>query len=194
MIFFKQRKLNRLRKKVGILSSNRLTNPVSDSLVKKEINLYKKLAVVYDSLTKSKKFPFAREMAIESYRLASELGDSEASRIVGQRLLEKGQFWDGMTDTLYFDQVHDSYKKTCFDAAVLFLKTASDKGDAIGKRLLGVAYVNGFGVEIDMDQGLKLIMESLDLENAWPRSAQIFAELGLNKPDFFTKLMSMKVS
>ncbi len=194
MLYFKQRKLNRLRHKVGLLSQNRLTNQVSDSAVTKEISLYKKLAVIYDYLTKYPKFPYAREMAIESYRLASELGDCESTRIVGERLLEKGKFWDSMSDTLYHDQMHDNYKKHCFDEAISFLNTASDKKDAIAKRLLGAAYVNGWGIEIDMDVGLKLIMDSLDIENAWPRSSQIFAELGLNKPEFFTKLMAMKAS
>lgn len=194
MIFFKKFRLNRLRKKVGHMCQNRLTNDVSDSLLQKEIVLYKKIGIVYDAMYRSKKHPYVREMAIESYRLAADLGDVEGMRIVGERLLDFGKFWDSMSNTLYYNEIHDTYKKQYFDEGFRYLNTANELDDIISKRLLGLSYINGWGVESDVDKGLGYIIESLDIENAWARSSSIFAELGLDKPEFFTKLMSMKRS
>ncbi len=192
MIFFKKIKLNRLRKSVGFLCENRLTNDVSDTILQKEITSYKKIGRIYDAMYRSKKFPYVREMAIESYRLAADLGDVEGMRTVGERLLEFGKFWERMEGTLYYNEVHDTYKRHYFDEAFLYLNTANDLDDVISKRLLGLSYINAWGVESDVDRGLTFIIESLDIDNAWARSSKIFAELGLDKPEFFTKLMSMK--
>ena len=192
MILFKRFKLNRLRKKVGILCQERLSNEVSDAAITKEIMLYKKIGKIYDAMYRSKKFPYVREMAIESYRLAADLGDVEGMRIVGERLLEFGKFWESMAGTLYYNEVHDTYKRQYFDEAFLYLNTANDLNDVISKRLLGLSYINAWGVGIDVDKGLTYIIESLDLDNAWPRSSAIFSELGLDKPEFFKKIMSLK--
>ena len=194
MILFKKIKLNWLRKKVGILCQERLTNDVPDAEIQKEIALYKRIGKIYDAMYRSKKFPYVREMAIESYRLAAELGDVAAMRIVGERLLEFGKFWEGMEGTLYYNEVHDAYKKQYFNEAFLYLNTANDLNDVLSKRLLGLSYINAWGVEADVDKGLTYIIESLDLENAWPRSSAIFAELGLDKPEFFKKIMTLKRS
>lgn len=193
MIFFKKRKLARLLKKVEGLSHNRLTNSVSDSVLRREINLYKKLAALYRQLSVSKLYPFAKEQAIECLRLASSLGDLEAMRQVGQHFMEQGKFWYSLADTIFYDEAaHLQYQRACFDEAFTFLNTANSQDDILAKRLLGVLYVNGWGTDSDVDKGLKLIMQSLDMANEWPQSSVIFAELGLNKPEFFTKLMALK--
>lgn len=192
MILFKRFQLNRLRKKVGILCQERLSNEVPDAAVQKEIVLYKKIGRIYDAMYRSKKFPYVREMAIESYRLAADLGDVHSIRTVGERLLEFGKFWESMEGTLYYNDVHAVYKRQYFDEAFLYLNTANDLDDVISKRLLGLSYINAWGVEADVDRGLTYVIESLDLEDAWPRSSAIFAELGLDKPEFFKKIMSLK--
>lgn len=192
MLFFKKRKLGRLLKKVELLSQNRLTNPVADSVLKKEINLYKRIAYIYDALVTYPQYPYAREQALECYRLVADLGDVESMRMVGQRLMDKGKFWQTYVGTFFEVEQHKIYQKQLFVEAYSFLNTATGHDDAVAKRLLGVLYVNGWGVEADIDKGLQYIIASLDEANDWPRSSVIFEELGLNKPEFFTKLMAIK--
>ena len=193
MLFWKKRKLNKLLKKVALLSEIRSTNNVADAVLKREIEMYKKIAVIYLSLVGSRDFKFAKESAYECYRLTAKLGDVESMRVLGEYRLDEGKFWSGYDGTYLNDpEIHPKYAKRCFEEAVSLLKTASNLEDAPSRRLFGLMHVNGWGMEVDIDEGLKLIVNSLDLENSWNDSSRIFAELGLNKPEFFAKLMSMK--
>lgn len=194
MIFFKKFKLGRLRKKVHHLSQIRQTNDVSDLVLNKEILIYKKIGKIYDAMQPNRKFPYLREMAIESYRLAADLGDLESMRIVGERLLNLGKFWESMDNTLYFNKIHEVYKKNYFDEAFKYLNSANDLGDILSKRLLGLSYINGWGGVCDVDKGLNCIVQSLDLEDSWSRASQIFSELGLDKPEFFSKLTKLSMA
>lgn len=56
------------------------------------------------------------------------------------------------------------------------------------KRLHGLCYINGWGVEVDKKRGFELIVESIEQENSWDKVPQIFAAMGLNKPEFFSAL------
>ena len=193
MLFLKKGKLGRLIKRAGLLTKNRQTNAVADNVLKKEIRLYKEIAALYDLLAGTSDYPYGREQATECYRFTSTLGDIESMRIVGQRKMEDGKFWTSLTTAIFYDsEVHEKEKNLDFDEAFKFLNTANNHEDVLGKRLLGVLYVNGWGVDADIDKGLKLIIESLDIGNEWQNSSKIFEELGLNKPEFFTKLMAMK--
>lgn len=189
MIFFKRRKLNRLLKKLQLLSDARLSGTVSDSAISREAKVLMKVGGIYDSLFKAKQFPMSKERALECYRLSANLGNAQAAQIVGERFLEQGKFWISLKDTIYYDpEVHDVYAERAFHEAYSYLNTADKLGDIIGKRLLGVLYVNGWGIEADLDKGIELVMESLNMANEWNRSAVILSELGLTNPEFFKKL------
>ncbi len=41
---------------------------------------------------------------------------------------------------------------------------------------------------MDKKRGFDLIVDSIDQENSWDKVPQIFAALGLNKPEFFSQL------
>ena len=192
MIFFKRRKLNRILKKMGLLSDARKSDTVPDSAIKREIGYLKKAAAIYDTLVLNKAYPFAKEQAIECYRLAANLGDPESAQVIGERFLNQGKYWLDLEQTIYYDpDIHPVYANRCFEEAYAFLNTADKRGDVIGKRQLGVLYVNGWGVEENVDKGIELVMESLNIANAWSESAAILADLGLTNPEFFKKLTLM---
>lgn len=191
--FFKIRKLKRLLKKASLMYGHRLNNPVSDTVLAREISLYKKIAALYDALKYSPTYPFGREQALQSYRMAADLGDVESMRIMGQRLLEQGKFWLSYADTIFENKVHALYASRSFESAFAFLNSATKQHDPQAMRMLGMMYINGWGIEADVDKGIKLIVDSIEIEGAWQRSTEIFNELGLmSQPEFFTKLMAIK--
>jgi TPR repeat protein len=192
MNVFTRSKLKRLGKKVALMHKHRQANQVDNAALAKEIKFYKQIATIYDKYNFDKQCPDARNYALENYRAAASLNDSEAQYIVGQRLMAQGTFWVEMKDTIYNDEAHDVYAKHYFKESVAFLRKAKENESILAERLLGVAYINGWGVELDVDEGSKLLVSSIDKENAWERASEIFTGLGLNKPEFFSKLMMMK--
>ncbi len=192
MSLFSSSKISRLLKKIESLYQARLNAEVSDSQLAKEITYYQKLADIYDSNQYNKAYPYAKELAIESHRAAAELGDAHSQYVVGQRLLEQGKFWASIKEAFYQNQATKDYAKNAFSEAFKFLKSAHEQDNFLATRLLGVSYVNGWGVDMDVDKGAKLLVESIDKEGSWDKVSTIFSELGLNNPEFFSKFMSIK--
>lgn len=186
---FTRFKINRLVKKLKVMQQNRIHNPVSDEILKKEIAGYKKLASIYRSLHGKKKYPFAHEMELECYRAAAMLDDAEFQFLLGKALLEKAKFRQELQENPIFAnpsnerQIHQLYEE-----AHAYLMTAEKLHHIEAKRLQGLCYINGWGVQQDKKKGFELIVDSIEQENSWDKVPQIFASIGLNKPEFFSAL------
>ncbi len=181
-----------MTKKATAMHHHRENNAVSDIAIKKEIVLLYEIAKVYEKHQFHKKFPRAREYALEAYRAAASLNDSNAKYLVGKQLLEDGKFWDSLQNTLFMCNAHQKYAAAAYEEAFAYLEAAEASGHPLAKRLKGLAFVNGWGVIKDNDKGFALIVDSIDQENAWDRATKIFEEIGLNKPEFFSSIMSIR--
>jgi|GEM_PF-820234 len=189
-----RRKLKSLAKKITQMERNRQNNPVSDILNKKEILMLYEMAKLYDKYQFHKKFPHAKEYALGCYKVAAALNDREAQYIAGERLMEEGKFWDNLKNTFYASKTHARYAEETYKEAFVYLDAAETAGHPLAKRLKGLAYINGWGVEKNNDHGFSLVVESIDQENAWDRATKIFEAIGLNRPEFFSSIMSIRQS
>lgn len=185
-------RVNSIKKKIEPLYKKRLESSATDIEIKKEIALHKKLIDIYKKKRFSKRFPHAAIYIREGYRVAANLNDAESQYELSKILFEKGRFWDDMKKSIYAAKIHDTYAKECYREAFAFLQAAEDQGHALAKRLHGQAYINGWGIQSDEDRGFKLIVASIEQEKAWDKATQIFEELGLNKPEFFSSIMDIK--
>lgn len=193
-MLFKQSKLKRYYKKAKSMYEYRQNNQVSDAILKKEIDLYMGMAAIYDLLVGCKKFPHAKLQAIENIRAAAEIGDVNAQYEVGERLYHAGKFWYELQSSIYKARSQQKYMDTIFLEAYGYFEMAGTRGMAKANRMRGVMMINGWGCDRNTETGLKLIVDSIEQEGAWERSTQIFGELGLNKPEFFSAIMTMRKS
>ncbi len=191
-LFFVRWKLKSLTKKVTAMASFRQHNPVSDSVIAHEIALLYSIAKIYDKYSFHKKLPHAREYALETYRAIAALKDVNAQYIVGMRLLENGKFWDSLQITIYACKAHKKYAADAYAEAFVYLDAAESAGSPLAKRLKGLALINGWGVEKNNDAGFALVVDSIEQEGAWDRTTKILEETGLNKPEFFSSVMSIR--
>ncbi len=150
------------------------------------------LAQVYDEMSYDKDHPYAKERALEAYRQAALLGCADSLCICGERFLEKGKFWDKLQQEPLGNPVQQKYAANAYQEALHFLQEAQKLKHAGALRLQGLAYVNGWGVEVDTDKGYQMVIESIDWENAWDRATEIFTQVGLNNPEFFAALGNLR--
>jgi hypothetical protein len=190
--FFIRWKLKSMTKKATAMLRFRQNNQVSDIVIAKEITLLYAMAKVYDKYQFHKKLPHASEFAFECYRAIAALKDVNAQYVVGQRLMEKGKFWDSLQTTLFACNAHKKYAADAYAEAFVYLDAAEAEGQPLAKRLKGLAMINGWGVEKDSDKGFALVVDSIDQERSWDRATKIFEETGLNKPEFFSSIMSVR--
>jgi len=190
--WFIKLKLKSKLKKATAMHNQRQNNAVSDLIVKKEIVLLYEIAKIYEKQQFRKKFPHAADYALETYRVAASLSDINAQYIVGNKLLEKGKFWDSLQKMIFACSAHKKYAEAAYEEAFVYLDSAEAGGHPLAKRIKGLAYVNGWGVEKNNDHGFELIVDSIDQEHAWDRATKIFDEIGLNKPEFFSSIMSIR--
>jgi len=189
MHFFKKFKIKRLTKKIKSLQQSRIHNQASDEALKNEIALYHTLAGIYESLRGKKKFPFAHLMTRACYRASSTLDDSSAQYILGKDLLEEAKFRENLqVDEVFVSSSNERHMKELYDEALAYLEAAEQLNHIEAKRLHGLCYINGWGVPSDKKRGFDLVVASIDEENSWDKVPQIFASLGLNKPEFFSAL------
>lgn len=185
---FQKMKLNSLQKKAKKLHDIRESGANVD--VKNEIAVQNELGKFYDAHPYDKNYPDAELYALECYRLAANLGDTQAQYICGQRLFDKARFWENWSLGMYGAAIHKTYAARYYEEAFTYLQEAENGGHALAKRLRGLAYINGWGLEKNVDTGFKLIVASIEQEGAWDRATKIFEELGLNKPEFFSMLLT----
>lgn len=189
MNFFTKFTIRSIKKKLKAMKHNRLLNPVSDAATIKEIGLYMNLAKVYQSVKNKKKFPFAELMATECLRAAASLDSADAQYTLGSKLLEEGKFRAQLEqEELFANASNERQEKQLYEEAHAYLLAADNLGHIEAKRLRGLCYINGWGVHPDKKKGFDLIIESIDKENSWDKVPQIFASIGLNKPEFFSAL------
>ena len=190
MIFFKRSKIKRLSKKIKALKLNRVHNQPSTAALKKEAALYHQLAKIYRALEGKKKYPFAHEMVVECYRSSAAIEDSEAQFILAKYLLDAAKFRETLQlEGIFASELNEKVRDQHLAEALVFLKMAIDLNHIQAKRLYGLCYINGWGVPVDQDKGFEFVVSSIEQEGSWDKVPQIFAAIGLNKPEFYTALM-----
>lgn len=190
---FKQLKMNRLTKKLKSMQANRVHNQPSDEILAKEVALYHELAGHYSARIGNKKYPHALVMKIACLRAAADLDDSVAQYQLAKQFLEEAKFRNELqVAELFASSANERQMKQLYEEALVYLKNAEKLGHVEAKRMHGLCYINGWGVEADKDKGFELVVESIEQENSWDQVPQIFAEIGLNKPEFFSALMKRR--
>ncbi len=192
-MYLKRFKIRRLTKKIKAMQQYRVHNQPRDENLAKEIALYHALAGIYNSLIGHKSYPHASEMASACLRAAATLDDSMAQYEIGKKLLEEAKFRDQVQrDGVFASSSNERYAQQLFEEALLYLQAAEKLGHVEARRLHGLCYINGWGVDADKDRGFELVVQSIEQENSWDKVPQIFAAIGLNKPEFFSALMQRK--
>ena len=182
-------KINRLTKKLKSMQQSRVHNQPSEEVLKKEIAGYHSLAAIYSSLQGNKKYPFARVMILECYRAASVIEDPIAQYLLGKSLLDEAKFREDLQiKGVFANPSNERQMKQYYEEALAYLLGAEQLNHIEAKRLRGLCYINGWGVEADQKRGFELIVDSIQQENSWDKVPQIFASMGLNKPEFFSAL------
>lgn len=191
--FFKRFKARRLTKKIAVLQKIREHGTSSEKDLAKEKELYHHLADLYLLLERDKKTYYARDMRLAVYRASAVLDDTKAQFILGNLLLDEAKFRADLeakgifSSPSNFKEMERLYEES---RAYFF---AAEKLDHIqAKRMHGLFYINGWGVPVDKEHGFELVVESIKMENSWARVPQIFSEIGLNKPEFFSALSDKK--
>lgn len=193
MFNFKQWKINGIIKKIKAMQANRVHNQPDDVTLKKEIAYYYDLADRYTKLLRHKKFPYAHIMLVECYRNAASLDDAEAHYRLGCMFVEEGKFRENLVQQGVFNSEDNINRcKQLFADAHKHLGQGERLGHVLAKRLKGLCIINGWGVESNKDAGFELVVASIEQEGSWDKVPQIFAEIGLNKPEFFSAIMQRK--
>ena len=124
-----------------------------------------------------------------AYRASATLDDSIAQYLLGKHLLDEGKFRENLqSEGVFASENNERQMQACYVDAHAYLSAAEKLGHIQAKRLHGLAYINGWGVPADKNRGFELIVESIEQENSWDKVPQIFKEIGLNKPEFFSAL------
>jgi hypothetical protein len=168
-------------------------NQPSDQQVKREVLLCFELADLYKKLIGKKKFPHASLMMIECYKNATALNNASAHYQLGVIFLEEGKFRQSLESAITFSSEMNQRKcNQAYEEAHAHL-LAGEKLEHVGaKRLRGLAIINGWGATADKDAGFALVVDSIDQEGSWEKVPQIFASMGLNKPEFFAAIMQRR--
>ncbi len=186
-------KIKRLIKKLQVAKQAREHNQPTDEASRLEKAGYHQLAEVYQGLQGKKKWPFARERMLACYRAASMLHDAQAQYLLGQALLDEAKMREELEASHVFASKSNARTMAqLYEEAHAYLSAAEGLQHIEAKRLHGLCYINGWGVPEDKSHGFKLVVESIELENAWDKVPQIFASIGLNKPEFFSALTKMR--
>lgn len=191
-MFLSKLRWKSLQKKLTRFVETRRNNPVSDVEIKKEVALHHEIAKFCRAHLFDKKFPYAEIYLLESYRAAAALGDVNALYVLGELLFKKARFWDTLSQGVYGCKAHQKYARDLYEEAFTYLLEAEKQNHPLAKRLHGLATIHGWGIAAEKNKGFEMIVESIELENAWDRATKIFDELGLNKPEFFSAIMSLK--
>lgn len=193
MCFLKKLRIKWLTKRLVVLQQNRLNHQVKDEAIKKECKIYHKLYNLYTKIHNKKRYPFALQMAIECLRIAAQINDIEAQFILGKLFLDEAKWREGLELQKLFSSVaNQNLQQELYKQAHSYLSQADKDGHILAKRYLGLCYIFGWGTKIDKEKGLSMVVDSIAKANAWNKAPQIFAQLGLNKPEFYEAFMQQK--
>ncbi len=192
MNYFQKIKLKRLQKRLHKLLSLYEQEGL-DSHVKSLTQGFYAMAGLYERHRFDKHVPNAEFYALECYRVLASYGDVKAQYLLGERLLNYGKFWESLSqNSLYKTNRPKAYAQSFFDESLVYLQAADEQSYPLARRLLGMIYIHAWGRPSDLQKGYQLILESIDLEQAWGRATQIFDTLKLNSPEFFAALRVYK--
>ena len=190
---FSRWKIKRIIKKLKSMQAHRVHNQPCDAMLKKEIANYFELAALYSQFRSNKKSPYPQLMKEECLRAAAGLDDAQANYQLGCITLDEAKFRDNLEKDSVFKSVVNAQKcQKLYEEAHAYLSVAVGLGHIEAKRLKGLCLINGWGLEIDKKRGFELVVASIEEEGAWDRVPQIFAAIGLNKPEFFSAIMQHK--
>lgn len=184
--FFKRWKLNGLLKKVKKFQM--LREQGDKKAAPLEIQALHELAMFYQKHLYDKHFPQAKLYLFEYYRAAAGLNDAKAQYQCALMAFSKAQFYSDWYRSSYGREVHEQLMKDAYAEAFAFLDAAEANRYVEAKRYKGLAFIYGWGVDKNPNKGFELILESIDMENAWANATKIIEKLHLNSPEFFKAL------
>ena len=165
----------------------------SDKQLKALSQAFYTMANFYKKYSFDKDLPYAEFHALECYRVLSSFEDPKAQYLLGEHLLKYGKFWlDLAKNPLYKTNQPKAYAQSFFEESHVYLQAANEQNYFLARRLLGMAHIHGWGCEPDLQRGYQLVLESIDLEQAWATATKIFDTLKLNSPEFFAALRAYK--
>jgi len=191
MGMMKSMKFNSLQKKAEKLHESRQAGKGN---IKDEAAVLIELGQFYDDNRFDEEYPRAEIVALEYFRTAASLESEEANFICAQKYLDLGKFWDVWANGNYGRSEYRERSEKYFQDAFRALEQSEAAGNFKAKRLHGLVYIHGWGIEKDPKAGLQCILESIEMEKAWDRVTKILEELDLNTPEFYEALMTYKSS
>lgn len=193
MFNLKSWKIKRITKKLKAMIAFRASNQPGDEVLKKEILYYFELAAIYKTLKGNKKYPYADVLLIECYRAAAGLDDSAANYQLAQLFIDEAKYRQNLIDDGVFTSPANVKRiEQLYEEAHAHLIAAEKLGHVGAKRLRGLCMINGWGLTSDKNAGFELIVASIEQEGSWDKIPQIFASMGLNKPEFFAAIMQRR--
>ena len=189
---FQRFKFRRLQKKLHKLHGV-YDQEGSDAKLKALSQAFYAMAAFYEKHRFDRDLPYAEFHALECYRVLSSFQDAKAQYVLGERLLNYAKFWEDLArNPLYKTNKPKAYAQSFFAEALVYLQAADEQNYSLARRLLGMAYIHGWGSDPNLEKGYQLVLESIDLEQAWGKATQIFDNLKLNSPEFFSALRAYK--
>lgn len=168
----------------------RLYNATTDKMIADEIKLYQKLEAVYQQLSSNKNYPFAKIMVNECLRAQASLDEANSQYKLAVRLLDEAKFRESLEqEVLFANATNDYFLKKLYQEVHELLEAATKNNHVLAVRLQGLCYINSWGVERDKHKGFEIVVKSIELSDSWQQVPQIFADIGLNKPEFFSALV-----
>lgn len=137
-------------------------------------------------------FPQAKLQKFEYYRAAAGLQNAKAQYLCALMCFDVARFYETWHQSAYAREIHERYMKEAYEQAFAFLNAAEENRYVEAKRYKGLAYIYGWGVEKDTNKGFNLILESIEMQNAWSQATKIIDSLHLNSPEFFQALTQYK--
>lgn len=190
--WLKKWKEKRLIKKIATLQRSRESNQVSQQKLDEEIKLLNELFSFYHKNRKNKNYPFAKAAQENCMRVAVSLGDSKALLWLGKTLLDEAkerEVWQ--KGVVLANTNNQKLMDDLFFQAHAYLQEAA-KNNIDAQRLLALCSIHGWGEPIDRKKGFGLLVESINREDSWDKLPEIFAKIGLNKPEFLKELIKFR--
>ena len=185
-------KEKRKHKRIYVCQHEREQGNVSSEAANAEIKLLMDLAEFYQKRSKSKWYPYAKEMIENVYRRAAALGSTDAQLWLGKTLLEQAKAYETwQKEKVLANSENEKRFQNLYFQTHAYLKEASEHSiEAL--RVLGLCSIHGWGEPMDRKKGFSLITESINRENSWDKVTEIFAKIGLNKPEFLQELIKFR--
>lgn len=190
--WLKKWKEKRLLKKINVLQRNRENNQVSQQKIDEEVKLLNDLFNFYYKNRKNKNYPFANAAQENCMRVAVSIGSQKALFWLGKNLLDEAkerEVWQ--KGGVLANTNNQKVIEDLFFQAQAYLKEAA-KTNVDAQRLLALCSIHGWGEPIDRKKGFGLLVDSINREDSWDKLPEIFAKIGLNKPEFLKELIKFR--